>query len=229
MNSVRRQHALLRNMLLAGMAFVVAILAAPAEAGERLPHAASRIAQAHDPYGNHIAEASRRFGVPQSWIRAVMHAESRSRPGAVSSAGAMGLMQIMPKTWEELRARHRLGPDPFEPRDNIFAGVAYLRELHTRFGSPGFLAAYNAGPGRYTEYLERGRPLPPETSAYVAAIAPQLGSSGAKLPLAGRRKSASDWSDAPLFVGKPEARPDASSPAGSKGLFVTSPSSAMEP
>ena len=70
----------------------------------------------------------------------------------------MGLMQIMPDTWTELRTRHRLGRDPYDPRDNILAGAAYLREMHDRYGSPGFLAAYNAGPGRYEDYLA-GRPL----------------------------------------------------------------------
>ena len=75
-----------------------------------------------------------------------MRVESTNDPHALSPKGAMGLMQIMPKTWQELRARYGLGADPYEPRDNILAGAAYLRELHDRFGSPGFLAAYNAGP-----------------------------------------------------------------------------------
>ena len=72
----------------------------------------------------------------------------------------MGLMQIMPKTYAELRARHRLGPDAYDPRDNILAGAAYLREMLDRYGSPGFLAAYNAGPLRYDQHLATGRPLP---------------------------------------------------------------------
>jgi soluble lytic murein transglycosylase-like protein len=91
---------------------------------------------------------------------------------AISAAGAMGLMQIMPATWAELRLRHRLGGDVYDPRDNILAGTAYLRELHDRYGSvAAMLAAYNAGPGRYEASLS-GRPLPAETRAYVAAIAP---------------------------------------------------------
>jgi soluble lytic murein transglycosylase-like protein len=60
-----------------------------------------------DPYGDHIAEASRRFGVPIAWIRAVMRAESAGDPRALSPKGAMGLMQIMPPTWAGLRLRHR--------------------------------------------------------------------------------------------------------------------------
>lgn len=60
------------------------------------------------------------------------------------------------------------------PRDNIQAGTAYLRELHDRYGSPGFLAAYNARSGRYKEHLA-GRPLPTETQAYLAKLVPAIG------------------------------------------------------
>ncbi|ALR19266.1 lytic transglycosylase domain-containing protein [Sphingobium baderi] len=123
-----------------------------------------------------IAEASRRFGVPQAWIAAVMQAESRGRTHLhgrpiTSSAGAMGLMQIMPGTWESLRRRHGLGPDPHDPRDNILAGTAYLGAMYDRFGYPGLFAAYNAGPGRYAEHLRTGRPLPGETRAYISQLA----------------------------------------------------------
>ena len=123
-------------------------------------------------YAVHIAEASRRFRIPAAWIRAVMRAESAGAQRAVSPKGAMGLMQIMPDTWDELRMRYRLGKDPYNPRDSIFAGAAYLRELHDRYGSPGFLAAYNAGPKRYEDYLWGKRSLPSETRAYVAALLP---------------------------------------------------------
>lgn len=94
-----------------------------------------------------------------------------NRAPITSSAGAMGLMQIMPATWHELRARHSLGIDPHDPRDNILAGAAYLREMHDRFGARLFLAAYHAGPRRVGEHLSRGTPLPRETRAYLAAIA----------------------------------------------------------
>ena len=63
----------------------------------------------------------------------------------------MGLMQLMPGTWVELGVRYGLGPDSFDPRDNVFAGTAYLREMHDRFASAGFLAAYHAGPSRYDD------------------------------------------------------------------------------
>jgi D-alanyl-D-alanine carboxypeptidase len=132
-----------------------------------------------DPWAPHIAEASQRFDVPEQWIRAVMKVESGGRTHMngkpiVSRAGAMGLMQVMPSTYEELRVRHGLGSDPFEPYDNIMAGTAYLREMYEKFGSPGFLAAYNAGPGRYGEYLTGDRGLPSETRNYVAMISPQI-------------------------------------------------------
>jgi soluble lytic murein transglycosylase-like protein len=128
------------------------------------------IAVAH-PYALHVAEAARRFGIPEDWIWAVMRIESNGNRRAVSTAGAMGLMQIMPATWANLRVRYQLGSDPFDPRDNIMAGAAYLREMHDRYGSEAaMLAAYNAGPGRYEQYLSRGRPLPRETRAYLAKL-----------------------------------------------------------
>jgi hypothetical protein len=80
----------------------------------------------------------------------------------------------MPKTWTELRARYGLGADPFDPRDNILAGAAYIRELYDRCGTPGFVAAYDARPGRYERHLAAGRPLPDETQAYVATFAPMI-------------------------------------------------------
>ena len=103
-----------------------------------------------------------------------MQLESGANERAISPKGALGLMQIMPKTWVELSVRYGLGIDPFDPRDNILAGTAYLREMHDRFGSPGFLAAYNAGPERYEQHLATGRPLPAETQAYLAALAPVI-------------------------------------------------------
>ncbi|MBX9701926.1 MAG: lytic transglycosylase domain-containing protein [Acetobacteraceae bacterium] len=122
-----------------------------------------------------IAAASQRFGIPETWIRAVMSAESAGDRHAVSHRGAIGLMQVMPATWASLRAQHGLGADPFAPRDNILAGTAYLREMLDRFGSvPLMLAAYNAGPRRVESHLATGQPLPAETRAYVAAVAPLL-------------------------------------------------------
>lgn len=153
-----------------------------------------------DPYAPFIAEAAQRFGVPEHWIRAVMRVESAGDMRAISSAGAMGLMQIMPATWADLRARHGLGSNPYDPRDNIMAGAAYLREMHDRYGSPGFLAAYNAGPGRYEEYRATGRPLPAETRAYVAALAPIIGASDLTASVTVAIADQLAWTRAPLFI-----------------------------
>ena len=154
----------------------------------------------------HIMEAAQRFGLPPHWIRAVIAVESAGDPRAVSRAGAMGLMQVMPGTWAELRASHRLGDDPFDPRANILAGTAYLRAMHDRFGAPGFLAAYNAGPGRYAEHLAIGRPLPRETQAYVATLAPIIGGDVSAPNPPRIRTATADWRDAPLFAGGPAPR-----------------------
>jgi len=135
-------------------------------------------ATAYNRWAPYVAEASQRFGVPAHWIRAVMQQESIGDKGAVSTKGAMGLMQVMPETYAELRLHYHFGADPYEPRNNILPGTAYLREMHDRFGPDGFLAAYNAGPGRYDDYLKRGRPLPEETRNYVAALAPMIGVPG---------------------------------------------------
>lgn len=121
-----------------------------------------------------IAEASRRSGVPEAWIVAVMRAESGGRTTLhgrpiVSRAGAMGLMQLMPATWAEMR--QGLGADPHDPHDNIIAGSVYLRLMHDRFGYPGLFAAYNAGPARYAAHLASGQRLPGETQAYLAILA----------------------------------------------------------
>lgn len=156
-----------------------------------------------DPFAGFIAEASQRFGLPERWLHVVMRAESAGDVRAISSAGAMGLMQIMPDTWTELRARHRLGRDPYDPRDNIIAGAAYLREMFDRYGSPGFLAAYNAGPGRYEEYLA-GRPLPAETRAYVAALVPLFGGGELPGPVTVAVSDPQAWTRAPLFVARME-------------------------
>jgi uncharacterized membrane protein YgcG len=132
-----------------------------------------------DPWGPYVVQAARRFDVPQSWIRNVMHTESGGQlyingQLVTSPVGAMGLMQLMPETYQELEAEYGLGDDPYNPHDNIMAGTAYLREMYDLFGSPGFLAAYNAGPQRLNEYLTDGRPLPQETTHYVAMIEPYI-------------------------------------------------------
>ncbi|MBV9785082.1 MAG: lytic transglycosylase domain-containing protein [Acidisphaera sp.] len=133
-----------------------------------------------DPWGPYVREAAARYQVPETWIREVMRQESGGRQYlggglTTSPAGAMGLMQVMPDTYEGLRQRHGLGPDPYDPHDNILAGTAYIREMYDRYGSPGFLAAYNAGPNRLDDYLGGGSSLPNETVNYLASVAPRLG------------------------------------------------------
>ena len=156
-----------------------------------------------DPYAGFIAEASQRFGIPAAWIRAIMRVESRGDRRAISPKGAIGLMQLMPDTWAALRARYGLGRDPFDAHDNILAGAAFLREMHDRYGSPGFLAAYNAGPGRYEDYRDRHRPLPPETVAYVAALIPFVGDGAIDGPVLVAASDPSSWTQAPLFITRP--------------------------
>lgn len=165
-------------------------------------------------YAAHIDEAAQRFELPASWIRAVLRAESGGDPRAVSPAGAMGLMQIMPATWDELRVHHGLGADPFDPRDNILAGAAYLRQLHDRYGSiRAMLAAYNAGPARYEASLA-GERLPLETRTYIAALAPIIDNQSAAGAAASVHPMAQSWREAPLFA----APPDRSNPTDAGGL-----------
>lgn len=151
------------------------------------------------PFASYVTEAARRFDVPAHWIDAVMAQESGGDVRAVSSQGAMGLMQIMPETWEYLRSQYALGDDPFDAHDNILAGTAYLRELHDRYGSPGFLAAYNAGPIRYEEYLMTARELPVETQLYVAALAHLMGAPQADGRVAIVRRE-TPWQESALFA-----------------------------
>jgi soluble lytic murein transglycosylase-like protein len=170
-----------------------------AHAGRISPPTHRGSSESFHPFAVFVSEASRRFAVPEHWIRAVMHIESGEKSRARSRKGATGLMQIMPKTWAELRARHSLGADPYDPHDNILAGAAYIRELSDRYGAPGFLAAYNAGPGRYERHLATGRPLPAETQAYVATLAPMIESArtNVRVTAVGRPFA---WANSSLFA-----------------------------
>ncbi|CAP56806.1 putative lytic murein transglycosylase [Gluconacetobacter diazotrophicus PA1 5] len=159
----------------------------------------------------------------------MLRIESAGDRQAISSAGAMGLMQIMPGTWRDLRHALSLGADPFDPHDNIVAGAAYLRWLHDRYGDVGFLAAYNAGPGRYDEHLATGRPLPDETRAYVAAVVGRMGDDAAPTVLrqSPDAHSVARTSAENLFVGPAQAATsgvamagDSLVPAPPAGLFV---------
>jgi cell division septation protein DedD len=163
---------------------VLAMLAACGSTPHRGPATASRgyhqtrsydpPGPTSDPWGPWVREASRRFDVPEAWIRGVMRQESGGRAGATSPVGAMGLMQVMPATYRDLQRRHDLGDDPYHPYDNLMAGTAYLREMYDLYGSPAFLAAYNAGPRRLEDYLYNHRGLPTETRNYVARVGPDV-------------------------------------------------------
>jgi hypothetical protein len=192
-------------LLLSGPAFV----ASPSAVG-LAPAATIERPSVRDSYGDHIADAARRFALPTAWIRAVLNVESNGDRRATSPKGAMGLMQIMPETWTELRVRHGLGADPYDPHDNIMAGSAYIRFLYDRYGSPGWIAAYNAGPGRYEASLN-GRSLPAETRAYVATVASNLQRGD---DLGGAMVANADpqpWTRASLFTTQSDRRPDVDS------------------
>ena len=190
---------------------------------------------------DHVRDASLRFGIPEQWIWAVMRVESAGRVDARSHAGAMGLMQVMPGTWASLTAGHGLGGNAYDPRANIMAGAAYLRDMHDRYGSPGFLAAYNAGPGRYEQYLSGVRGLPTETQNYVAKLAPMIGDGGPNLVTVSTTAAAPatqsprpSWTQASLFAVRPpsaedtdsvaqsvtQSSPRVASPAPLNGLFA---------
>ncbi len=159
-----------------------------------------------------VAEAAQRFGLSESLIRSVMAAESAGDAGATSHAGAMGLMQIMPATWSDLSRRHKLGTSPYDPRANILAGTAYLREMIDRYGDLRLaLAAYNAGPGRVDAYRKGRRRLPAETIAYVARVIwarePDGPARIATVP--------ADWRTSALFIG---GRADENPPGDGKAV-----------
>jgi hypothetical protein len=180
-------------------AALLLIISPPAAAKDALPLQPARIAA-----DNFVAEAAQRFGIPTRWIWAVMRAESGGLVRATSPSGAMGLMQIMPATWEQLRERHGLGNDPYDLRDNILAGAAYLRAMHDRYGVTGMLAAYNAGPGRYEDYLLRARPLPQETLDYVARLTQQIGISTTAQNTSALPLPTAQWTQAALFAVRAE-------------------------
>lgn len=201
----------------------IGTFAAALALAQAVPLAAQRaVAQAQDDVAVAVAEASRRFGVPADWIWRIIRAESGGDTRAISSAGAMGLMQVMPATYAGLRRRHGLGSNPFAVRDNILAGAAYLRELHDRYGTVGMLAAYNAGPGRWEAHVANGRPLPAETRRYLAQLAPAIapGADGTTVPVA---VAALSPDRAPIFVARPTQRMpvDGSSALGPRDVSDT--------
>jgi soluble lytic murein transglycosylase-like protein len=126
------------------------------------------VAQRINRWQPYIVEASVRYAVPATWIRAIINIESSGRTmkdgrPLTSGAGAVGVMQLMRSTYKAVSQRDGLGSDPQNVHDNILAGTAYLRDLYNKFGYPRLFAAYNAGPGA----LVRHKKLPVETQNYV--------------------------------------------------------------
>ena len=138
-------------------------LAVPARLGDPCPDALWRATQlgVRARTATAIRDASLRFALSPDLLRSVIEQESAFDVDAVSHAGAMGLMQLMPATARALGVRC-----PFDPRENVLGGARYLRRLHDRFGSwPDAVAAYHAGPSR----VESGH-LPPMTRRYVRHV-----------------------------------------------------------
>ena len=156
-------------------------------------------ANSSDHYAGFIATAAKRFDIPQALIRQVIAIESAGNAHAISPAGAKGRMQIMPPTWQDMRLRYQLGDDPFDEQDNIYAGTAYLKILYNRFGSPGFLFAYNAGPARYQRHVDHGDDLPRETVDYVNRVTSHVADIGVGTPI-NVGKSDNPPNNAPLFA-----------------------------
>jgi soluble lytic murein transglycosylase-like protein len=122
--------------------------------------------EARRKFHAHILAAARVYQLEPALLHAVISAESGYNPLARSAKGARGLMQLMPDT------ARRYGVDnPLDPRQNIYGGAAYLRDLLTLFGNDMnlALAAYNAGEGSVMEY---GNRIPPyrETTQYVPKV-----------------------------------------------------------
>lgn len=206
-----------RAACIIGVAVLMSLGAMPAHAQP----AQMRVVEPRGPFASFVDEAAKRFGIPPAWIHAVMRAESFGDARATSPRGAIGLMQIMPETLAELRRRYHLDADPYDAHDNIVAGAAYLRELHDRYGIPGFLAAYNAGPARWEDHVATGRPLPLETRAYLARLVPVV-SGGAVDDATLLATVVRSWTEASLFP--LPSRPPSTSGKGAVEPSTGSPS-----
>jgi soluble lytic murein transglycosylase-like protein len=201
-----------------------ALLVSPQNAASSCPPPAAVSLPNIDRWQPLIADAARRFQIPEAWIAAVMARESAgltalSGKPITSRAGAMGLMQLMPETYAELRARYGFGPDPYNVRDNVLAGAAYLRELFDHYGYPGLFAAYHAGPGRMDAYLRGEKPLPEATQTYLESLVPGIEIE----PIRSQNstaQSANSHADALFFVRRDGGNPSANAARNTNALFV---------
>ncbi|HXD20770.1 MAG TPA: lytic transglycosylase domain-containing protein [Vicinamibacterales bacterium] len=177
-----RRRATLRNTLLAAAAVALPHQVKPESLNPAwlrppVPVVSTRIESfvgipANHAYDRFIQEASTRYRVDATLIRSVMQTESAFDALAVSRAGAMGLMQLMPEVAVELGVE-----DPFDPRQNVMGGVKYLRRLLDLYNGnvPLALASYNAGATNVAQY--GGVPPFPETQNYVKQITRLVASS----------------------------------------------------
>jgi len=175
-----RRRAQLRNLVFTGLALAVPHQISHGATSWRLPRPSLRLIGPRvstsidsitpiDParaYDSIIADAATTYRVDPRLIRSVMRAESGFDASAVSRAGAMGLMQIMPEIADAFGVEH-----PFDPRENIMAGARLLRELLDQHQGaiPLVLASYNAGPAAVADW---GGVVPPfaETQGYVKRV-----------------------------------------------------------
>jgi soluble lytic murein transglycosylase-like protein len=153
---------------MSGVTFEKLLASKMNDAGENAPSSNvmnQALSSRASDYDGVIHEASQKYGVDEKFIKSIIQQESGFNPNAKSWVGAMGLMQLMPETAKDLGVKNG-----YDPRDNVMAGVKYIKEQLDRFGGDKrkALAAYNAGPGAVLKYGD----IPPfeETQNYVKNI-----------------------------------------------------------
>ncbi|WP_063830299.1 lytic transglycosylase domain-containing protein [Bradyrhizobium murdochi] len=173
----------------------------PATTADAAAHAVASIKEEApaNPICEAVRSAAEEHDIPIGFLARLLWQESRFRTAVVSSAGAQGIAQFMPRTAVEMGLK-----DPFDPLQAIPASARFLRKLHDQFGNLGLAAAaYNAGGGRIEKWLSRRGGLPNETRAYVKIIT-------------GNKAEA--WTDANNTVHMPTDLPDKAPCEGVGGL-----------